>query len=51
MAISIFLDLVAFDRGWAHVKLALASLFPIGKTVVEIDELKLLPGAGTGLRV
>lgn len=30
---------------------ALASLFPAGKTVVEIDELKLLPGAGTSLKV
>jgi uncharacterized membrane protein YccF (DUF307 family) len=28
------------------VKLALASLFPVGKTVVEVDELKLLPGVG-----
>jgi hypothetical protein len=33
------------------VKLALASLFPIGKTVVEVDELSLLPGAGTSLKV
>ena len=30
---------------------ALASLFPVGKTVVEIDELKLLPGAGNSQRV
>jgi uncharacterized membrane protein YccF (DUF307 family) len=36
---------------WAHVKLALASLFPVGKTVVEVDELKLLPGVGSGQRV
>jgi hypothetical protein len=26
--------------------LALASLFPVGKTVVEVDELRLLPGTG-----
>ena len=30
---------------------ALASLFPVGKTVVEIDELKLLPWAGNSQRV
>ena len=28
------------------MKLALAPLFPVGKTVVEVDELKLLLGAG-----
>jgi uncharacterized membrane protein YccF (DUF307 family) len=33
------------------LKLALASLFPVGKTVVKVDELKLLPGAGSGMRV
>ena len=31
---------------WAYVKLALVSLFPIGKTVVEVDGLSLLPGRG-----
>jgi hypothetical protein len=28
---------------------ALASLFPVGKTAVEVDELKLLPGAGLNI--
>ena len=43
--------IIGIPFAWAHVKLALASLFPVGKTVVEVDGLKLLPGAGTGLRV
>ena len=36
------ITLIGIPFAWAHVKLALASLFPIGKTVVEIDELKLV---------
>jgi uncharacterized membrane protein YccF (DUF307 family) len=50
-AAALAITIIGIPFAWAHVKLALASLFPIGKTVVEIDELKLLPGAGTGLRV
>lgn len=37
---------IGIPFAWAQVKLALASLFPVGKTVVELDELRLLPGAG-----
>ena len=33
------------------LRLALASLFPVGKTVVEVDELRLLPHLGSGQRV
>ena len=33
------------------IRSVLASLFPVGRTVVEIDELKLLPGAGKSQRV
>jgi hypothetical protein len=49
-AAALAITIIGIPFAWAHVKLALASLFPVGKTV-EVDELKLLPGAGTGLRV
>ena len=48
-AVALAITIIGIPFAWAHVKLALASLFPVGKTVVEVDELKLLPG--TGLRV
>jgi uncharacterized membrane protein YccF (DUF307 family) len=38
------ITIIGIPFAWAHVKLALASLFPIGKTVVAVDELRLLPG-------
>jgi uncharacterized membrane protein YccF (DUF307 family) len=50
-AAALAITIIGIPFAWAHVKLALASLFPIGKTVVEVNELRLLPGAGTGLRV
>jgi uncharacterized membrane protein YccF (DUF307 family) len=50
-AVLMAVTIIGIPFAWAHVKLALASLFPIGKTVVEVNELRLLPGAGTGLRV
>ena len=36
--------IIGIPFAWAHVKLALASLFPIGKTVVPITTFQLLPG-------
>ena len=45
------ITIIGIPFAWAHVKLAIASLFPIGKTVVEVDELRLLPHVGTGQRV
>ena len=51
MAAALAITIIGIPFAWAHVKLALASLFPIGKTVVEVDELRLLPGVGTGQRV
>jgi uncharacterized membrane protein YccF (DUF307 family) len=36
--------IIGIPFAWAHVKLALASLFPIGKSVVAVDTLRLLPG-------
>ena len=50
-AVALAITIIGIPFAWAHVKLALASLFPIGKTVVEVDELSLLPGAGTSLKV
>jgi uncharacterized membrane protein YccF (DUF307 family) len=38
------ITIIGIPFAWAHVKLALASLFPIGKTVVAVDTLRLLPG-------
>ena len=46
-AAALAITIIGIPFAWAHVKLALASLFPIGKTVVEVDELKLLPHVGT----
>ena len=45
------ITIIGIPFAWAHVKLALASLFPIGKTVVDADEFRWLPGAGTSLKV
>ena len=46
VAAGLAITIIGIPFAWAHVKLALASLFPIGKTVVAIDELRLMPGLG-----
>lgn len=43
MLITVVVTIVSVPFAWAHVKLAIASVFPVGKTEVEVDELKLLP--------
>ena len=43
-AIALAITIIGIPFAWAHVKLALASLFPVGKTIVDIDELNLMPG-------
>lgn len=43
-AVALAITIIGIPFAWAHVKLAIASLFPIGKTVVEVDMLRLLPG-------
>ena len=43
-AIGLAITIIGIPFAWAHVKLALASLFPVGKTVVDIDEIQILPG-------
>lgn len=47
-AVALAVAITGIPFAWAHAKLALASLFPIGKTVVEVDGLRLLPG-GAGI--
>ncbi len=43
-AAGLAVTIIGIPFAWAHVKLALASLFPVGKTVVRVDELQLMPG-------
>lgn len=38
-AIALAVTIIGIPFAWQHVKLAIASLFPIGKTVVETDRL------------
>lgn len=42
-AIALTFTIIGIPFAWAHVKLAIASLFPIGKSVVPVESLKLLP--------
>jgi uncharacterized membrane protein YccF (DUF307 family) len=50
-AIGLAITIIGIPFAWAHVKLALASLFPVGKTVVDIDEIDLLPGVRRPLKI
>lgn len=50
-AVGLAVTIIGLPFAWAHVKLALASLFPVGKTVVDIDELNLMPGLGRALKI
>ncbi len=43
LAVSLAVTIIGIPFAWAHVKLALASLFPVGKTVVAVDGLNLMP--------
>ena len=38
-AIALAITIIGIPFAWAHVKLAIASLFPVGKTVVSTDRL------------
>ncbi len=38
-AVALAISIIGIPFAWAHVKLAMASLFPIGKTVVANDRL------------
>jgi uncharacterized membrane protein YccF (DUF307 family) len=50
-AIGLAVTIIGIPFAWQHVKLAMASLFPVGKTVVETNRiftpLKSLSGAAT----
>jgi uncharacterized membrane protein YccF (DUF307 family) len=50
-AVTLAITIIGIPFAWAHVKLALASLFPVGKTIVPVDELRLMPGPGHALKV
>ena len=41
LAVCLTFTIIGIPFAWAHVKLAMASLFPVGKTVVPVDELSL----------
>jgi uncharacterized membrane protein YccF (DUF307 family) len=43
-AIGLAITIIGIPFAWQHVKLAMASLFPVGKTVVSVDRITLLPG-------
>lgn len=50
-AFGLAITIIGIPFAWAHVKLALASLFPVGKTVVDIDEIDLIPGIHRPLKI
>ncbi len=41
LAVALACTIIGLPFAWAHVKLAMASLFPIGKTVVAVDDVRL----------
>ena len=41
LAVCLACTIIGIPFAWAHVKLAMASLFPVGKTVVPIDDFSL----------
>ena len=42
LAVTLAFTIIGIPFAWAHVKLAMASLFPVGKTVVAVDDFSLL---------
>jgi uncharacterized membrane protein YccF (DUF307 family) len=43
-AVALALTLIGIPFAWAHLKLALLSLWPIGRTIVGVEEAALLRG-------
>jgi uncharacterized membrane protein YccF (DUF307 family) len=39
LAVGFAVSIIGIPFAWAHVKLAMASLFPVGKTIVESERL------------
>jgi uncharacterized membrane protein YccF (DUF307 family) len=51
-AVGLAITIIGIPFAWAHLKLALLSLWPIGQTIVSIEELDLArPRTGKGLRI
>jgi uncharacterized membrane protein YccF (DUF307 family) len=44
VAAGLALTIIGLPFAWQHVKLAIASLFPVGKSVVKVSRIRLLPG-------
>jgi len=42
LAVGLAFSIIGIPFAWAHVKLAMASLIPVGKTVVSVNEFSLL---------
>ncbi len=42
LAVGLAFSIIGIPFAWAHVKLAMASLIPVGKTVVAVDDFSLL---------
>jgi uncharacterized membrane protein YccF (DUF307 family) len=43
-AIALAITIIGIPFAWAHLKLALLSLWPIGRTIVSVEEAALLRG-------
>jgi uncharacterized membrane protein YccF (DUF307 family) len=43
-AVGLALTIIGIPFAWAHLKLALLSLWPIGRTIVSVEEAELLRG-------
>lgn len=43
-AVGLAMTVIGLPFAWQHVKLAMASLLPVGKSVVAVDQIRLLPG-------
>jgi len=50
-AVGLAITIIGIPFAWAHLKLALLSLWPIGRTIVNNEELELHAGAREGLRL
>lgn len=44
VAAGLAVTIIGLPFAWQHVKLAIASLFPVGKSVVKVSRIRLLPG-------
>jgi uncharacterized membrane protein YccF (DUF307 family) len=43
-AVALALTVIGIPFAWAHLKLALLSLWPVGRTIVSVEEAELLRG-------